>query len=96
MLGRVSSPMLGGADEATDEGAEEDATPLACVLLVGSGVLQTTQTAVPGGFVNPQCGHSVSDGMMGSIGNTIHDHLQRFKAVSSSALLQFAIPNPFV
>jgi hypothetical protein len=31
--------------------------------VIGSGVLQTAQTAAPDGFSNPQCGHSVVNGM---------------------------------
>jgi hypothetical protein len=70
VLGSVSSPKLDGVD---GEDAE-DAGPLTGTPLRGSGVLQAAQTAVPGGLVNPQCGHSVADGMMNDpLRSTIHE-----------------------
>src|SRR5690348_8214278 len=60
-LGSVSSPKAeiwdGEAATEEDRGASIPGS------LRGKGVLHATQTIVPGGFDNPQCGHSVARGM---------------------------------
>lgn len=48
--------------------------------LIGSGVLQTVQTTVPGGLFSPQCGHSVTNGIVCLVESTIHDTRTRFKS----------------
>ena len=62
VLGSVSS--LSGATDDGGPGVEVEAGIVPGVRLTkGSGVLHTVQTAAPGGFSSPQCGHSVVEGM---------------------------------
>jgi hypothetical protein len=79
VLGRVSSLKLEAVAGGTDEGADLGLLGAGAKSLRGSGVLQTVHTTVPGGLVNPQCGHSVDDGMTCLVQGTIHDSYGSFK-----------------